>query len=313
LRPVAVPISDGRLDGRERRASMAAMKVWLGAALMTGGLSACSAQVEPDYLGEPLAVVRGAVVTGDEAPPSEVDAALIWASEPDEGGWPIARVRVRGEFPAQFTIEVLDPPPPPDPPPDGLEAEEPDPTAVGLLAAIAPNSGDRISYDEILGVWLGGGVVYFWRDANGTENDWVLYESEKRRVPATKGYHLFRQTISEQTEAEYFRCTYFDLCEQRVYTDEFGVAQPDWPGSTRYAADRQALLEGTVSVERQQKLSVVDSDLSRVEYARLVRKGRHGREFVHGPLAATASVRRFRTARGSVMGPFWVTRSLQRI
>jgi hypothetical protein len=46
------------------------------------------------------------------------------------------------------------------------------------------------------------------------------------------------------------------------------------------------LLEGTLQVSQKQQLAVSDADLERVEYARLVRKGGHERQFVHGPLAA---------------------------
>ena len=72
---------------------MATMKQWLKGTLLTTGLMACSAQVEPDYRGEPLATVRGALVTGEQAAPSEVDAALVWVTgnETDDG-WPVPRL-----------------------------------------------------------------------------------------------------------------------------------------------------------------------------------------------------------------------------
>jgi hypothetical protein len=223
---------------------MAAMKQWLNGALMMAGLLGCSAQVEPDYRGEPLATVRGALVTGDQAAPSEVDAALVWVSgAADEDGWPIARVRVRGEFPAQFTIEVFDPPPSSTVPVQQGDTlvQMPDPTAIGVLAAIAPNSGDRISYDEILGVWLDGGVEYFQRDASGEPIDFVQSEAERRKIPATQGYHLFRQTSDAQIEGAAFRCQYRDLCTHDVSTGAPAAGLPDRPGWTRYDTDLQLL------------------------------------------------------------------------
>ena len=74
------------------------------------------------------------------------------------------------------------------------------------------------------------------------------------------------------------------------------------------------LLEGTLRVNREQQLDVDDADLSRVEYARLVRKGSHARQFVHGPLAAYA----FRSSlsnsdglcQGAVVGYAWVQENL---
>jgi len=223
---------------------MATMKQWLKGTLLTTGLMACSAQVEPDYRGEPLATVRGALVTGEQAAPSEVDAALVWVTgnETDDG-WPVARVRVRGEFPAQFTIEVFDAPPVFTVPVQQGDqvVQMPDPTAIGVLAAVAPNSGDRVSYDEILGVWLDGGVEYFQRDANGEPLDVVLPEAERRKIPATQGYHLFRQTSSAQIEGDSFRCIYRDLCEHKVNTGAPGADVPDRAGWSRYNTDLQVL------------------------------------------------------------------------
>ena len=220
------------------------MKQWVNGAWMVVGLMACSAQVEPDYRGEPLAILRGALVTGEQAAPSEVDAALVWVTaEGQEDGWPIARVRVRGEFPAQFTIDVFDPPPASTVLVDQGDAlgSAPDPTAIGVLAAVAPNSGERISYDEILGVWLDGGVEYFQRDANGEAIDFVQSEAERRKIPATQGYHLFRQTSDAQLEREAFRCQYRDLCRHDVYTGDAGAGVPARPGWTRYGSDLQRL------------------------------------------------------------------------
>jgi len=223
---------------------MAAMKRRLGLALLLAGPLACSAQAEPDYRGEPLAVVRGAIVTGEHAAPSDVEAAVVWISEPEQDGWPVARVHVSGEFPAQFTVEVFDPPPEPAELSETLgTGDVRNPIAIGMLAAIAPNSGARVSYDEILGVWLDGGVQYFWRDANGQANDWVRDEAERRKLPPTKGYHLFRQTSDEHTEAESFRCQNWDLCQHDVLTFAPGESSPDTSGSTRAAADRQALYD----------------------------------------------------------------------
>jgi hypothetical protein len=223
---------------------MAAMKQWATGAWMMAGLTACSAQVEPDYRGEPLATIRGALVTGEQAAPSEVDAALVWVSgAADDEGWPIARVHVRGEFPAQFSIEVFDAPPVLTiPVQQGDElVQMPDPTAIGVLAAIAPNSGDRVSYDEILGVWLDGGVEYFQRGANGEPSDFVQSEAERRKIPATQGYHLFRQTSDTQIEGNAFRCQYRDLCTHDVDTGAPGADLPDRSGWTRYDTDLQVL------------------------------------------------------------------------
>ncbi|HKO93989.1 MAG TPA: hypothetical protein VJU61_22700 [Polyangiaceae bacterium] len=214
------------------------MKQWVNGILMLGGLVGCSAQVEPDYRGEPLAVLRGALVTGEQAAPSEVDAALVWLTADEiDGGWPIARVRVRGEFPAQFSIEVFDPPPAHAVRVVEGDVASPalDPTTIGILAAIAPNSGDSISYDEILGVWLGGAVEYFEHDAGGERVDYVQLEAERHKIAPTQGYHLYRQTSDEQLERASFRCEHLDLCAHDIYTDT--------PGAGRRGADLQHFLD----------------------------------------------------------------------
>jgi hypothetical protein len=71
--------------------------------------------------------------------------------------------------------------------------------------------------------------------------DFVQSEAERRKIPATQGYHLFRQTSDQQIEGDFFRCTYRDLCTHWVSSAEPGAGLPDREGWTRYQADAQAL------------------------------------------------------------------------
>lgn len=74
------------------------------------------------------------------------------------------------------------------------------------------------------------------------------------------------------------------------------------------------LLEGTLRVNRQQRLTINEPDLDRVEYARLVRKGGHDRQLVQGPLAAyslrTALANSQGLCQGAVVGYAWVREQL---
>jgi hypothetical protein len=74
------------------------------------------------------------------------------------------------------------------------------------------------------------------------------------------------------------------------------------------------LVEGTFRVSRAEEIDVSDADLSRVEYERLVRKGHHERQFVHGPLVAYALRTSLSNSQGlchgAVAGYSWVGENL---
>ena len=173
----------------------------------------CSAQADPDYRGEPLATIHGRVVTGDHPPDQGMEAALIWM-RPEPGlpndAFVVGRQRVSGSFPADFTLDVLEPPP-------RLYGEQ-ESSVNGFIAAI-PAQTSRVfdRYSSILGVAENAGVVYFWEDSKAP-GDEVAIEAANLRVPPTKGYHLFRSEVTREREAEAYRCNFDDLCEQKVFS-----------------------------------------------------------------------------------------------
>jgi hypothetical protein len=79
----------------------------------------CSSQVAPDYAGEPLAVVRGAL-TGDPALDASARAdgmtvGLVWlVGSPDGQKAPLVAetAKTEGEFPFGFRLTVFSPPAP---------------------------------------------------------------------------------------------------------------------------------------------------------------------------------------------------------
>lgn len=76
------------------------------------GCVACDSQVTPGYEGEPLLVVRGSIgrVGGEQLDPT-LQPAIGWYVKGDDTHLRIEDVRVEGEFPANFTLELLEPPP----------------------------------------------------------------------------------------------------------------------------------------------------------------------------------------------------------
>lgn len=75
----------------------------------------CSAQVEPTYRGEPLAVIQGTIVTEGREAPSDIDVAVLWFGSMKGPGWEPklvgTKIPVQGSFPARFTLSLIEPPP----------------------------------------------------------------------------------------------------------------------------------------------------------------------------------------------------------
>jgi hypothetical protein len=184
------------------------LKVRQGVALFAVGFAymGCSAQAEPDYLGEPLATVAGTVVTTDAPPNGDIDAALLWLpAVSSERTLKLASAVVRGSFPASFTLEVLAPPPPgPDPEAGGVR--------LGMIAAIKHGSGSAVPITDIVGVDASSIVIYFPNDSQAA-NDVVAQQAAFFKVPPTRGYHLAKTLVTEESEARSYRCEYDGLCE----------------------------------------------------------------------------------------------------
>jgi hypothetical protein len=147
-----------------------------------------------------------------------MDAAIVFVDRWDEraSGALANRVSVQGEFPAQFRIEV-NAPPPPRPNNPTLSDTLPPEIGLGFVAAVAADSGNVIQPREIQGVSVDTGILYFAVDGNADDPaDPVSYLAKKASVPATRGYHLFRQTVTKEQESAYIVCTAAGLCDHRV-------------------------------------------------------------------------------------------------
>jgi hypothetical protein len=213
----------------------------LGVGPWAGG---CSAQVEPTYPGEPLASVKGNVVT-TTPPAKSVDAAILWLTRDPAKGWVPKlvgeRVPVSTTFPAAFTLSAFSPPPAVAVEKRGglgPEAPEPRPTGVwmGFLVALASDASNtaNVAPSDVVGIDPNHIVLYFDHDGQpgldqNHEEDSVTATAGAARVPPTKGYHLaMSERASPAARESYDRCTWNGLCVRRVSPDPVQQDYNDW-------------------------------------------------------------------------------------
>ncbi len=219
----------------------------------------CSAQADRHYPGEPLAQIRGSVVTESATGPSAVQASILWIhqsssdpyAQPDLIG---TKVPVTGTFPASFTLSLYDPPPAAAEWHEGAEVLNglvnsptmltpvwidggPPGTPVGVwagyIAAIsADNSSTEVHPSDVLGIDTEHIVVYFDHDPKDGGGDPVGWIADNFAVPFSKGYHLAKvdteqQAITERVTA----CMEGSVCQHYIETagtDEWTQANDDW-------------------------------------------------------------------------------------
>lgn len=87
----------------------------LTSAMIAISLAACGdAQVDADYLGEPLAIVEGTITAESESAHGMHEATLVWDNQHADPGQPAVvatKAPVMGSFPAAFRLKVYTPPP----------------------------------------------------------------------------------------------------------------------------------------------------------------------------------------------------------
>jgi len=77
---------------------------------LSGALSGCDPQAGVGYLGQPLFRMTGSVEIGDDRPDGQLVPALAFLNRSSSELYFID-VEAEGEFPAEFTLDVFDPPP----------------------------------------------------------------------------------------------------------------------------------------------------------------------------------------------------------
>jgi len=199
--------------------------------------AACSSQVDPEYRGEPLAVITGAV-SADEAGVDGLVPVLGWynfgrSEDEDDGDHTPAllhEVQVEGEFPNRFTMRVYELPPEKAvaPASDGEPA-----VAMAMIFAADPDAdwsegfghGDSEAEGDKWPEWLAGAAI----------NYMVLYLDGPTRpdgpaaqlfgMPLAKGYHLVEvQELTPEEQDERTACQ--DSAEARAlasYNEMYGT------------------------------------------------------------------------------------------
>jgi hypothetical protein len=158
----------------------------------------CGTQADTGYRGESLATISGAIRTGavHDLPPS-VDAAIVWAQvEFVENAqlvqsvqWVGASTPVTGQFPAQFTLTVYQPPPAsvmiPCP-------SSPAHLAVGFVVAVdgSADIGHGDPRSAVIGEANDDLLLYLDSDQAA---DWSCVPDLGFRFTPSKGYHLLTQ------------------------------------------------------------------------------------------------------------------------
>jgi hypothetical protein len=208
-----------------------------GALALTGLAVGCSSQAGPDYAGEPLAVIHGAVVangTAASSPPAGAQAAVLWL--PRKNVFTSATAQVEGSFPSQFSMKLYAPPPAEalepggDPLPVGGWPMTLDrgPLALGWIVALAANADPTdIHPADVLGYSLESMVAYLDRDGDSTNpDDEVVRYAALWQFPPTKGYHLLKLEWSDRTA--YDRCVWNGFCYDQTEANPEHVAPVVW-------------------------------------------------------------------------------------
>ncbi|HMI87512.1 MAG TPA: hypothetical protein VK550_25670 [Polyangiaceae bacterium] len=181
-------------------------------------LGACSAQVEPSYLGETLAELRGTIVDGPKAgADSPVTVATLRGGEQVGVSWIPSRGHyvsgsgsvTLGEAP-QFTLTFYAPPPTDAMSPewDGEQV-----IAMGHVVIYGQDRFEPMIYRY--GYALDALVLYFARDPrpSGGEYDTIVLAARRYGVPARRGYHTVRMILGDRAERDL--CRWNGICEDR--------------------------------------------------------------------------------------------------
>jgi hypothetical protein len=206
----------------------------------------CSAQVDPDYPGEPLGRVHGALVTGSTPAPAGMEVAILYYGfgpnwERQSLG---VSVPISATSPGTFEMDIFSPPPPeafgPLAWPEGATgtgpAFEPRKWTVGYIVALAPDTDkSHVRPENILGVSLDYHILYFAEDA--APGSYEEFYASQYAVPGTKGYQLsavYPLTLPERAaeRAAYDQCRWLPgLCvwqEDDINTREYDTSNWDY-------------------------------------------------------------------------------------
>jgi len=114
-------------------------------------IAACNPQASTKYRGEPLLTMSGSVELALESTSGELSPALAFLNR-ERAEIEIIDVEAQGEFPAEFTIRVYDPPPRsaffPILNDSMLDDEQAPAAALAFITAVTPSHADQIRFAD---------------------------------------------------------------------------------------------------------------------------------------------------------------------
>jgi len=163
-----------------------------------------------------MAVLHGHVVVDGPVPKEPLVAAVVWLTyDRYVGGFLAVSSPLEGEFPSNFTVDVVQPPPPEAFGHANVEGDERFDFVQGVIAAIpADHVGKELAEEDIAGIAMDYGLVYFKPDADFSESAPSGAMAHSYNLSPSPGYHLFH--IEREVDQEYLECLYAGLCVDRV-------------------------------------------------------------------------------------------------
>ncbi|WP_437874833.1 hypothetical protein [Sorangium sp. So ce513] len=187
-------------------------------------LLACDAQVDPEYRGEPLATIQGAIVDEGGAGAGALYTAILNYNFVIDDFSRIDSAPVIGSFPAEFRIDLNVPPPAEALNDFTLGGARPSESrfSTGYIAVLHEGTDPNVDPGALAGIAEEHMLVYVETDVQpGTESERFLGGA------LTAGYHLMKWAPMTEAELQLAR----EDCEQR--TSE--------PGKCNDAHDRLVL------------------------------------------------------------------------
>jgi len=147
--------------------------------------AACDPQADPGYQGEPLATLRGTVVSAVPSPPDDLDAVLVWTVSSGSPDYAVGQgAAIAGDFPATFRLDGFT-----RPPELALNDYGPVEPRLGVAYTAALPPGTDFSEEPTGSIGLSEDYLLVYLDAAAPAGSGV---AEFLGGPLAAGYHLMK-------------------------------------------------------------------------------------------------------------------------
>lgn len=174
--------------------------------------AACGAQVDPEYKGEAIATVKGALNSQLSSPPAngEAEVSLVWQVTAGSPDYVVSeKVPVSLSMPATFAMSLFAAPQPRALNDYARNGAMPEESRIGVAFVVVNPPGEEPTEDNILGMAEDHLVVYVDKDVQpGSFSEKLLNGQLKA------GYHVME--VKRLTEAQKQA---IDLCQEQAGTD----------------------------------------------------------------------------------------------